>query len=513
MKRTLSTALAIAATVVIVPLAVPADAAGAQRDVALRSFDGTVIAAHFFRADGLTTGKRAPVVMVAHGYGEKGPATRDEKLLGAADVDSLLKAGYNVLSWDARGHGSSGGVARFDSPDVEVRDTRMLISWLAKQPEVRLDAPGDPRVGMTGASYGGIIQFNTAGVDRRVDAISPAYTGHSLTKDMIAPRGRFKETWTGFLVAATAQTVPPGVLSPTGPYVHSPDPEATDGLARSYAAGTLTPELRAYLDYRSPSRFVGRIRIPTLLQEGTTDGLFPLVNAERNYRVLRTNGVPVKMVWNCEGHSYCSGDPGPAGRFTKTVIRWFDRWLKRDSAVSTGRGFEWLADNEGTHRGAAKFPAPSAGTLRGTGAGTLSVSPASPSATPGMIAYGSTPSSEAVNVDITAAKSADIVGHPTVTISYTGTAQPAKTYLYGQLVDVTNNRVVGGMTTPIPVTLDGTPHTTTVNLESIASHAAAGSKYRVQIFAGTLTYGQQRSIGTAELTSVTAALPLVYGAR
>lgn len=509
MRRILSIGLAVATTGLFLPLI--ADAAGAQRDVTVRSFDGTPISAHYFPADGLGRGQRAPVVMVAHGYGEKGPATRDEKMLGAADVDALLKAGYNVLTWDARGHGDSGGIARFDSPDYEVRDTRILIDWLAKQPEVRLDKAGDPRVGMTGASYGGIIQFNTAAADSRVDVISPSYTGYSLTDDMIAPKGRFKETWTGFLIAAAAQTLPPGVISPTGPHVHSPDPQALAGLTGSVARGELTPELRKYLDYRSPSRFVGKIRIPTLLQEGTTDGLFPLVNAERHYRVLRANRVPVKMVWNCEGHSLCGRDAGPADRFTKTTIRWFDRWLKGNRSVSTGPGFEWLADNEGKHRSAPSFPASSAGTIRAQNAGMLTVSPASPAATPGMIGYNSTPSMDAVNVDFRAlSKAIDIVGHPRVTITYTGTATPARTYLYAQVVDLKNNRVVGGQTTPLPVTLDGKPHTLTQNLESIASHAVTGSRYRLQVFAGTLTFGPQRSVGSVQL-AVTGTLPLAYG--
>jgi ABC-2 type transport system ATP-binding protein len=508
-RRVLAVLTALATSAALAPLTAPPALAAPQRDVVVKSFDGTPIVVHFFPADGLSKGERAPVVMIAHGYGEKGPATRDEALVGAPSTDALLKSGYNVLTWDARGHGGSGGTAMFDSPDFEVRDTRKLIDWAARQPEVKLDAKGDPRVGMAGASYGGIIQFNTAAADRRVDVISPSYTGHSLSDDMIAPRGKFKETWASFLTVATAQTVPPGVISPAGPQVHTPDPEAISGLLSGAATGELSEEFRAYLDYRSPSRFVGRIRVPTLLQEGTTDLLFPLSNATKNYRTLKANGVPVKMVWNCEGHSLCGRSTGPAGRFTATTIRWFDRHLKGRSA-STGRPFEWIADNEDAYRSAVRFPPASAGSLRASGSGQLAVSPLSPLSSTGFIGAGGSPAAYSVNADFSAPPGErSVVGAPKLTISYSGTAAPAAAHLYAQVVDLDANRVVGGQITPIRVTLDGGQHTVTQELEAIATRAKPSSRYQLQILPGSLAFGQQRSTGVVQLHRVKATLPLI----
>jgi ABC-2 type transport system ATP-binding protein len=60
-----------------------------------------------------------------------------------------------------------------DSPDFEGRDVQALIDFVARQPEARLDGPGDPRIGMSGPSYGGGIQIVTAAIDGRVDAITP----------------------------------------------------------------------------------------------------------------------------------------------------------------------------------------------------------------------------------------------------------------------------------------------------------------------------------------------------
>ena len=103
----------ITATVAPAALAVPsaAGAAPATRDATVRSFDGTGIVTHFFPADG----RRRPTVLPGHGYGMRGETNRDggsEELFGMVGVKPLVDAGYNVLTWDARGFGGSGGHLR-----------------------------------------------------------------------------------------------------------------------------------------------------------------------------------------------------------------------------------------------------------------------------------------------------------------------------------------------------------------------------------------------------------------
>ena len=144
-------------------------------DLVVPSFDGTPIVAHWFPNPSLSAGQRAPVVLNGPGWsqpGENNPST------GA--IKRLHDQGYNVLTWDPRGFGVSGGEATINAPQVEGRDVRALIDRMAEQPQVKLDRMGDPRVGMTGGSYGGGIQLSTAGIDRRVDAIVPVVSWHSL---------------------------------------------------------------------------------------------------------------------------------------------------------------------------------------------------------------------------------------------------------------------------------------------------------------------------------------------
>ena len=145
--------LTLLAAVAALLLAAPAADA---RNVIVKSFDGTPIVAHFFPAPGVQG--KAPTIMVGHGWGGSG-ATNPQS--------EYAQAGYNVLTWDARGFGGSGGTVMIDHPEFEARDVQALIDYIADQPEAQLDKQGDPRVGMDGPSYGGGIQFITAARDGR----------------------------------------------------------------------------------------------------------------------------------------------------------------------------------------------------------------------------------------------------------------------------------------------------------------------------------------------------------
>ena len=71
-------------------------------------------------------------------------------------------------------------------------------------PASQLDAPGDPRVGMVGASYGGGIQLTTAAIDCRVDAIVPSWAWNSLDDEPLQGRDTSKSGWSTLLYGAAA---------------------------------------------------------------------------------------------------------------------------------------------------------------------------------------------------------------------------------------------------------------------------------------------------------------------
>ena len=93
-------------------------------------------------------------------------------------------------------------------------------------------------------------------------------------------------------------------------------------------------------------------------------------------------------------------------------------------------------------------------------------------------------------------------------LSCRGSALPAATFLYAQVVDGATQHVVGAQVTPIPVVLDGRRRIVTRKLETIAIHAHPASQLRLQLVPSTNLYGMQRSIGSVDLSAISSALPL-----
>ncbi|WP_035857766.1 alpha/beta hydrolase family protein [Cryptosporangium arvum] len=466
------------ALAVVLGVTGPAAAAPpAARSTTVASFDGTSIVVNFFPAAGLTAGRRAPSVLVGPGWGAAGETNPD-----APAVAGLRQRGYNVLTWDPRGFGRSGGAASVDHHRYEGRDMQALLSWLAAQPEARLDRTGDPRVGMAGGSYGGGIQFVTAAIDRRVDAIVPTIAWSSLV-DSLYPNRTPKTGWGNLLCA----------FGSAGTNRLVAQVKETCGLAAS--GGLPDAALEAWWRAHGPAgSLINRVRVPTMIVQGTVDTLFPLREGIANYQALRANGTPVKMVWFCGGHGTCLTPAGAAGHVEALTVAWFDRWLKR-SKISTGPGFEYV-DDAGVWRGAAKYPLATTRRVTSSASGTLAFSPA-----------------DASGSDVAAAPAANarpvpgpryrgqVVGSPTLRLTYRGTGSAPRTSLYAQLVDTGKNVVAGNFATALPVTLDGRTHTLEVPLGAVAWSSAA---LVLQITGASRLYYPQRATGSVTYRATVA---------
>ncbi len=340
--------------------------AASARDDAVTSFDGTRIVLSFFPAEGLQTGQKAPTILIGPGWSsgrdtDENGASSD--LFGSTGVGPFRQAGYNVLTWDPRGFGESGGTVQVDSPQYEGRDVQALIDYVARQPEAQLDGTGDPRLGMSGASYGGGIQLVTAAIDSRVDAIAPDIAWHSLVTSLYKAQSP-KAGWGSALFALGVQggTIPGIPAGETGTL----DPHITSAYTSGLAYGHFPEEDLQWFASRGPGALVDRIRIPTLLIQGTADTLFTLDEATTNYKILRANNVPTKMIWFCGGHGACLTDGGPALWVEQQTVRWFERYLKNDTSVATGPRFEWIAD-DGQVRNERELPATVASVSGGAG--------------------------------------------------------------------------------------------------------------------------------------------------
>ncbi|MCC5578845.1 alpha/beta fold hydrolase [Microtetraspora sp. AC03309] len=351
------------------------------QDVAIPVLDGpaddqrvTLDATYFPPA----SGGRAPAVLLAHGFGGSKDDLRDE-------AARLAGRGYAVLTWSARGFGRSTGEIALNSPDYEVKDVRQLVDWLARRPDVRLDANGDPRVGIAGGSYGGAIALMAAAYDARIDAIVPQITWYDLADALFpestgrgAEHGVFKKMWAGIFFSTgggglssggsagglaaltgggTGQRAGQGTGQGTGQNASSGTDGQTgadgadggDGGDGTTAAsrqaqcgrfqseicdmyltiaetGRATPEAVKLLRASSPISVPGRIRIPTLLIQGQRDSLFPLGHADANARAIAATGAPVEVAWMSGGHD--GGGDADTEWVEERTTAWLDRWLK-----------------------------------------------------------------------------------------------------------------------------------------------------------------------------------------
>ncbi|MEY9964084.1 ABC-2 type transport system ATP-binding protein [Streptacidiphilus sp. MAP12-16] len=299
-----------------------------------------------------TTGSpdlRRPAVLLAHGFGGSKDDVRGE-------AQDLARDGYAVLTWSARGFGASTGQIGLNDPSGEVADVSRLIDWLARRPEVKLDAPGDPRVGIAGASYGGAVSLLAAGYDKRVDAIAPEITYWNLA-DSLFPDGVFKKLWSGIFFTTGSTTAGPATNGPATTGSSTAGAPAGTAAPPTQSAGSgcgrFTPDLcamyqrvavagrpddaaRQMLEARSPSAVATRIKVPTLLLQGQTDSLFPLDQADQAARAIRANGAPVSMDWISGGHD---GGDLEAKRVEQRTVSWFDRYLKGDASADAGPAF------------------------------------------------------------------------------------------------------------------------------------------------------------------------------
>jgi ABC-2 type transport system ATP-binding protein len=472
------------------------------------SFDGTRIVVNFFRAEGLQPGRRAPTVLVGPGWsspGDTDPNSESSDQVGLIGLGPLRRAGYNVLTWDPRGFGQSGGESKVDSVHFEARDVQAIVDYLARRGDVRLERRGDPVVGMAGASYGGGIQFVIAAIDRRVDAIAPTIAWHTLVRSLFT-NGDVKSGW-GSALCGLGQVngLAPGLIAPGGFQTGSVDPHVTSACVQGTTTGQVSQENIEWFRDRGPLGLVRRIRVPSLLIQGSVDTLFTLQEAIDNDRLMRSTGVPLRMMWFCGGHGACLTGTGTPLHVERRVIAWLDRWLKSDRSAGVGPRFEWVADDD-QWRSAGRFPLPRLDSLLGRGSGTL---PLSPQAS-GALVLATPVQAGGLNAAIEPAdRTSHVLGAPEVELVYRGTASPMRTHVYGQIVDEQRNIVVSNQATPIPVILDGERRRITLRLAPIAAHATPGDRYRLQIVASTTLFYPQTSAGVLTAERAEVRLPLV----
>src|SRR5580765_6679553 len=141
----------LAGLLVLFALAAPGTASAfSKQDRMIAVSDGVKLAVTSYVPDGAPPAGGWPAVMLLHGLGgSRTTATALGMSPNAIAETQLVPQGYAALTFDARGHGESGGLVGIDGPR-EIQDVRELFDRLKTRPGI------DPQhIGAYGYSYGG----------------------------------------------------------------------------------------------------------------------------------------------------------------------------------------------------------------------------------------------------------------------------------------------------------------------------------------------------------------------
>ncbi len=260
---------------------------------------------------------RLPVVIQLHGTGG-----RKEQLLPR--LTALATRGFLAVGIDGRYHGERVGEAEgLDSPYTaaifhackngnehpffydSVLDVMRLIDYLETRPDV------DPsRIGLGGASKGGIETYLTAAVDPRV-AVSVSERGVQSFKWALAHGGWDSRAWTfrDALEAAASESK----TQVTAPFVQQFYDRVAPGIYGEFDAPAMLPLI-------APR--------PMLVINGDSDPRTPMAGvresaaaAERAYKAAGASDKFVLQVMPNLGHENTP-------EIEKAMVEWFVRWLK-----------------------------------------------------------------------------------------------------------------------------------------------------------------------------------------
>lgn len=270
-------------------------------DATVSGAGGTALAVTVFQPR-LPQGRRAPLLVLAHGFGMSRVRDLDhpqQKPYFQGDKPTLDAAryawhhGYYVITFDARGFGQSGGTVHFMSPRYEGRDLSRILDWAQKKLGPRLArVHHGAAIGVLGMSYGGEYALMGAALDPRVSVAVAGLSWYNLAS-ALAPHGVPKSLWLNIL-GVTGEAGSAGRLDDY--YVHA----LLEG-----ERGAIPPDALQRLTFHSLKSFCDAGRPPraaVLLLQGVNDTLFNLNQAAHSLSCLEAAGDDVHLIAQHEGH-------------------------------------------------------------------------------------------------------------------------------------------------------------------------------------------------------------------
>ena len=256
--------------------------------------DGVPIAFTRYTPDGAAPAGGRPGVLVLHGLaGNRGSVD--------AISSTFANAGYSVLAYDARGHGTSGGEITLAGPR-EVADLRALRNAFAARPEV------SDTIGAWGISYGGGQIWN------------------ALAAGVPLAAAEVVETWTSLYDALWSQDLArSGIVAGFAASIAARSPLVAGIRDDAVQSRNLAP-VRALALPRSAAGRIGSITTPVYLFQGRVDFAFDITQASQAYASLRG---PKKLYVGNFGHTPSTFPGADVQYVLAQAVAWFDRHLKR----------------------------------------------------------------------------------------------------------------------------------------------------------------------------------------
>ena len=275
-----------------------------KTDLMLPMPDGVQLGVTLYTPDGAAPSGGWPAVILLHGLGKSRVLPEATKWsVDTVAENYLANQGYEVLTYDARAHGISGGQFDLDGP-AEVQDVKTLFGWLAARPEVNR-----AKIGGSALSYGGGALWLAAAQGVPFAALELAATWTDLGQ-AILPGGLVK---TG-MIAGFLNSVPQSRWDP------SLFPLRDDLLGNRNLAA-----LGSFLMERSALPMLSRITVPVFLLQGRRDFAFDIAQAAAAYARLR---APKRFYIGDLGHAPAPNPDAEIPHYLTEGRLWFDRWLK-----------------------------------------------------------------------------------------------------------------------------------------------------------------------------------------
>ncbi len=299
----------IAAVLVALSLPLPGSASPAattafvKQDVTIVMDDGVKIVGTLYEPTATPPPQGWPALVFMHAL-----AGNRQQMNALVEASGFAGEDYVVLTFDARGHGESGGLVSIDGPR-EVADVRSIQAWLAEQPAV-----SSGRIGAWGMSYGGGAVLNSlvAGVPWAAVATVETWTD---LYSALAPQDLVKSG----LVVGLAASIPDGRKSPELKEIQA---LALVGNKRAALVKWATP--------RSSLHRLGSVSTPVFMAQGRRDFLFGI---DQGIRALRALRGPKALYLGLHGHAPSTFPAADTPLLLTKTRAWFDCHV-RDAACT-----------------------------------------------------------------------------------------------------------------------------------------------------------------------------------